>query len=352
MLQRKTLMMLIGGILACCLLVSLIALPVLVSPANEWMFKATQIDALHALGLDGAGITIGLIGTGVDSTHPEFDSETITLWVDLVNNQEQPYDDADHGTHLAALLVGKGSYTGLLSGVHLKGIAPEVDLVVIKAVSVAESEFGYGDDSRIAQAIVLCIEESVDIICLDLGLHPSKFFENGWILTKQAINQATNQGILVICPAGDDGLYDDADVAVPGTLPLVISVGSVNKQGMVSLFSSRGRQHPETLHPHKKPELVAPGEALLSARVSSSYGVMSGTTHAAVVVAGVVALLIQAYPRLPMLYEGDLLIHLIKDVLAQTGSRQEFGMALRHNDYQGYGCIQAYDAYVQLALYI
>lgn len=349
MIPRKKIILLIVLVTVCILLLSFLSLGALIPVSNAMMFDQTQIDQLHELGLSGNGVAIGLICTGIDSAHTEFDPESIQLWVDLIHNKSEPYDDADHGTHLAGLLVAQSSYPGLFSGVHLRSIAPKSSLVVVKALDVADSEFGYGSDIKIAQAIDICINEEVNIICLGFGFHPTKVLAGNWSLTRQKCEQAVEQGIIIVCPAGDDGIFDDGDVANPGILPSMLSVGSVTGQNILSSFSSKGHQYPLTKDPNKKPELVAPGQDLLSTRTYDSYGQMSGTCQAASVVTGITALLLEAYPSL-MINQSESTVTLLKEIYAKTASLQDSDGGYYHDDFYGYGIIQAYDAYEALAL--
>ena len=85
--------------------------------------------------------------------------ELILAWRDFVNNQEQPYDDQGHGTSMAGILVADG---------WMKGVAPEVELVVAKALSGN----GTGDDGIVADAIDWCVDQGSHIISLSLGGAP------------------------------------------------------------------------------------------------------------------------------------------------------------------------------------
>jgi len=327
---------------------------VIVPPANQRVYELTQLQQLHLLGLTGEGITIGLIDTGVDYNHQEFSPSSFSGWNDVIHNQAQGYDDGDHGTHIAGLLVAQGTIEGSLSGIHLQGITPQAQLLVVKAVSQADQEFGTGNDSLIAEAITYCIEHDADIILLSLGNHPENILPVPAPQTQAACLTAIQNGICVIAPAGDDGDQDDEDVAFPASIPKVLSVGAVNTFEAIASFSSQGHQYPDSEDPHKKPELVAPGVRLCSTRGQGSYGQISGTSQAAAMVTGCVALLLEAYPQLQTM-KNETRVEIMTTVLIQTAksylpsSNQN---ELTHDDHYGYGLIQAYDAYVALAQYI
>jgi serine protease AprX len=351
MVRRHKIVVFFAIIIVCFLLITFLSLALVVPLANTWIFSETQIEKLHAIGLDGTGVTIGLICTGVDVTHPEFDTSHFSSWLDLINGSQDPYDDVDHGTHLAGILAAQGSYEGLFSGVHLQGIAPRANLVVVKAVSVGESEFGQANATRVAQAIEFCIEQKVDIICLGLGPHPELLVGFSRDVLSTALEEAHDQGIIVIAPAGDDGQNDDGDAAFPSTISQVFSIGSVGSSGRVSSFSSSGYQFIDSIDPHKKPELVAPGESILSTRTYGSYGEISGTCQAVAIVTGITALLLQAYQNHNITSSDDFSI-VLKEVYATTAKKTDtMAGEYAHDDRFGYGIIQGYEAYEALALY-
>ena len=309
---------------------------------NEWALKAMQIDKLRDLGFTGDGIRIGLIDTGVDLNKGNFDKRRFVAWKDLINGKENFYDDNGHGTFIAGLLFSKRS---LLGG--MEGICSGCDVIVVKAVSST----GMTNDSLLAEAIDFCIKSKADIILLSLYKNQDNI-EIGEKSIEECI-EAMEKGIFVVAPAGDDGINDDGDVFELSGIDGVISVGSINRNLYISAFSSRGNQaevlgkHGERVDPNKKPELVAPGEGIRSI-FGGGYVQKSGTSISASLVAGSIALLLEAYPDLKEMGEDG--IALLKYVLAKTakkiGSEDLYsGEDLKHNDRYGYGLIQVYDAY-------
>ncbi|HEC80844.1 MAG TPA: hypothetical protein ENI42_00240 [Thermoplasmatales archaeon] len=321
---------------------------------NAWTLKITQVDKLQNLGLDGTGVTVGIVDTGVYVQHNEFDKTTFIVWRDYVNNAKKPYDDNGHGTHIAGILFSKGSWSGSISGYHLKGLCPGAKAVIVKAVS----ETGETKDEDIAAAIDFCVAQGADIILLSLTKNPETIPAGE--RTRQSCEDALKKGVFIVAPAGDDGETDDGEVNVLAGLPEVIAVGSIQKNGYISPFSSRGNQawmpglHPERVDPNKKPELIAPGENIISTSLNGGYLSSSGTSQAAAYVAGILALLLQAYPQYKHGNNSLENINKIKETLAETAYKTGgvdiyTGTPLTHNDRYGYGVIQAYDAYVKLS---
>jgi subtilisin family serine protease len=290
------------------------------------------------LGLDGSGVIIGIVDTGVDINHQEFDAHSFIGWGDFIKGNKEYYDDDDHGTHIAGILISKGSLLGILSGIKMEGIAPKAKLVVAKSVPRDHHLFGGANDSQVAQGIKSCIDKGANIILLSLGRSPDDV-EIGE-RTLEMISKAINKGIFVVAPAGNDGQYDDGDVCI--SIPEVICVGSISKTGFISSFSSRGHQYPDTYDPNKKPEIVAPGEEIMSTRINGAYGQLSGTSQAATYVAGILALLLEAYPQ--YINKNTNTILFFKELLAKTAKK----LVSEHDDLYGYGLIQAYEMYKEL----
>lgn len=358
MRNRRITILVVSFILLSLIFISLTILPFLITPANKWVETSLQIDKLHDLGFDGTNITIGIIDTGVDTSHQEFDATSFLSWTDYIANKTTPYDDEDHGTHLAGLLVAQGSFQGLFSGYHLQGIVPNAKLIIVKSIPQNQYLYGGGNDSTIAKGLRYCIDHDADIILLSLGMSPEKvnFTEN--TETTTMIHLAVQKGIFIIVPVGNDGQDDNGDVCLAATYNQVISVGSITKEMTHSVFSSKGHQYPATENPNKKPELVAPGEDIISTRTKGAYGTFSGTSQAATYITGVLALLLNAYPAYK--HNGSKnhnvsTIQLFKTILATTakkiGPLDTEQDQWSHNDYYGYGLIQAYDAYIELGKY-
>ncbi|MFO7677019.1 MAG: S8 family serine peptidase [Thermoplasmatota archaeon] len=357
-MQRKIIIAITLLLVLCLVLITLSILPLLITPANQWSIQETQIDKLHQLGFYGSGITIGIIDTGIDSNHHEFDQTSFLGWNDFIHHQDTYYDDEDQGTHIAGILISQGSYHGLVSGINLKGIAHKAELFIVKAIPKNHYLFGGGNDSIIADAIQFCIDNNVDIILLSLGMSPDYIDFSTNTKTTEKINQAIQQGIFIVAPAGNDQHHDDGDVCFPSTIPNVISVGAIKQTNTITSFTSKGHQYPWSINPNKKPELVAPGEKIMSTRTNGAYGQLSGTPQAAAFVCGILALLLEAYPEYKpngAKNQNQTTIQLFKEIFAITakkiGTLQNTPAPYSHNDYYGYGLIQAYEAYKELAKY-
>ena len=288
-------------------------------------------------GLDGTGVRVCIVDSGIDTTHEDLSGMNLVAWRDFVNNEEQPYDDQGHGTSMAGILVANG---------WMEGVAPKVELVVAKALSGN----GTGDDSVVADAIDWCVEQNVQIISLSLGGAPGliPFSIFGGRDSSDAADDAIDQGIVVIAAAGNDGgPDDDGDVAHPSSERLVISVGGHTEDGShwsgSSIGDNNGNLIPLILprqDPHKKPEVVAPAEGVPVINNDGTWSIVDGTSAATVYVTGAIALLLEAVPSLAANESSgsSATVIQIKQALMDTSKPQPSQDG--HDDNYGYGMLQ------------
>ncbi|MBW3584123.1 MAG: S8 family serine peptidase [Euryarchaeota archaeon] len=343
-----------GRRLAVALVVVLV--PLLVAPAlsgclsierTGWAYSVTQIDELESKGLTGKGVIVGIIDTGIDPDHPSLDHIDIVAWRDYVGNQEKPYDDSGHGTHIAGIIAARGGGGDWFSGADLEGVAPAVKLIVVKACGAEECSV-----AGVKDGIAWAAAQGADIITLSLGGRQT--FLNLGDESIQAVQNAAKQGVYVVAAAGNAG-DDHGDVESPSSARLAIAVGAVDKRLQVADFSSRGSQSSNQgtstplggvggrEDPHKKPELVAPGVDILSAWKGGQYAEASGTSQAAPFVAGTLALLLEAHPewkRSGSRNDGESSVTTMKSVLTKSAKTLE-GQRTPHDNAAGYGLLQA-----------
>lgn len=301
---------------------------------TEWAFEFTQITDMNDDGYKGEGIIVGIVDTGIDITHPDLDHINITGWVDYVNGREDPYDDQGHGTHIAGIIAAKG---------EIDGAAPEVKLVVVKAISSS----GSGSDSDVADGIDYCVEKGADVICLSLG-GMARILNIG-DSTAAACEDAIDSGVYVVAAAGNDGESDDGDVSSPAVVDGVIAVGAIDEDKKIASFSSIGDNDglfplpfDDRVDPDKKPELVAPGVDIISTHLDGGYAKSSGTSQATAFVAGCMALLLEAdshYQRDGGSGGDSDAVSDVKNALMNSAEKLS-GQDTPHDDHYGYGLIK------------
>jgi len=313
-------------------------------------------DVWEKLGVDGTGVNIAILDTGVDDEHESLNGKYIagvdcTGSTDLeFNPNDQSSYDVFHGTHVAGIAMGTGGTSGIY-----KGVAPGAGLIDVRVLN----EKGEGTTESVIRGIEWCIANkdkyNIKVMSLSLG---SDSNSNGKDAQSQAVNAAVEAGIVVVVAAGNDG--EEGYINSPGAADNAITVGAlfdhntVNREDdTVASYSNRGpRLDDGDSDPYDelKPDLTAPGTYIWSAKgsngtASNEYHQLSGTSMAAPHVAGIVALMLQANPNLT---PSD-----VKQILHETAESRGLpynpGLSDKYNTGFGWGIVDAYDA-VQRAL--
>ena len=300
-----------------------------------WEDEYRDITGINEIdGLDGTGISLCIVDSGIDTSHPDLKNINLMGWNDVINSSPNPYDDDGHGTAMAGIIVADGG---------LNGIAKNVDLYVAKAIN----SDGSGTDDGIAEAVDWCVSQDSDIISLSLGGGQGI---GGDLFTTDsleiAVENAIEQGVYVVAAAGNDGEDDDGDVSSPGSVENVICVGGVTRLGNLWSGSSEGdnngRFWPNPIlprnDPDKKPEIIAPGleVPVLMTNSDSWWGWSSGTSASTAWVSGGLALFLQENPDFQRNSNSDeTKIEEIKILLSEN-SQMKDGQS-QHDDNFGYG---------------
>jgi serine protease AprX len=277
-------------------------------------------------GYDGSGIGIALIDSGIaphdDLSGASLASQRVDGFVDFVNNLTVPYDDLGHGTHVAGIVAGNGyDSTGARAG-----IAPAARLLVLKVLDGS----GAGRISNVIAALDYIASHrtsfNIRVVNVSIGAAVTESYTSD--LLAQATKNVVDQGVVVVVAAGNNGRRSGGGsqyggIMAPGNAPWVLTVGASSHMGTVDRgddtvapFSSRG---PTAIDHLAKPDLVAPGVGIESLSVPHSqlastfsgyllngtvptafppYLSLTGTSMAAPVATGTVALMLQANPAL------------------------------------------------------
>jgi len=285
----------------------------------------------------GAGIGVALIDSGLNA-HPDLlttsllPSSRVVYRQSFVPGDSSTADAYGHGTHIAGLIAGDGiSSTGPLYSQTFKGIAPKVNIVNLRVLDANGSGTDSAVIAAISQAINLKSKYNIRVINLSLGRGVFESYKQDPLC--HAVEQAWKNGIVVVVAAGNNGRYLPTNgystVTSPGNDPYVLTVGSMKPMGtpertddLIASYSSKG---PTMLDHVVKPDVVAPGNLLVSTETSNTtlyntetsnqipyssyiygglespskfYFELSGTSMATGVVSGAVADLLQAHPTL------------------------------------------------------
>ena len=250
-------------------------------------------------GATGKGMTVALVDSGVDVTHPDL-AGRIAAQVDFspVADGGQPtstdvHDLAGHGTHVASIMAGSGA----ASAGRYRGVAPDATIVSAKV-----GDYGAAESSVIAAMEWAAGTKRASVVNLSLSFPDTP----GNDPVETAVNDLTQQyGTLFVVASGNDGINgnnpngaEDYDVGSPSSADAALSVGAVDHDDQLADFSSRG---PRLGDDAIKPEITAPGVDITGARSVDSRGTGPyttgyGTSYAAPHVAGSAILLKQKHP--------------------------------------------------------
>jgi serine protease AprX len=334
---------------------------------DAWNMPVMGVDRLHAQGINGTGVTVAVIDTGVGNGN---DSEPVRLnpanqnrvlaSYDAIANvsPSQVYDTVGHGTHVSAIIVNSDT-----SDVSRKtqGIAPWAKLVWVRAFGAD----GTGTYSNVISGLNWILANkaryNIRVLNLSFGARPQSFYWNDPI--NQAVMKLWQAGVVVVASAGNFGPTAQS-ISVPGNTPYVITVGAMTDNYTpgntaddgVASFSSAG----PTYEGFVKPDIIAPGGHMVGlmekstmslarlhpqfATVDGATFTMSGTSQAAAAVSGTVALMLQSNPTLtPDQVKCRLLAS--SDSLVKSSGRAAYSVFQ-----QGAGMINAYNAVYSTAM--
>lgn len=240
-------------------------------------------DSLYSSGLDGSGVSIAVIDTGINGYHPDLKHGIgSTSSFIAVNQSFVPGHDAidqdGHGTFIAGMLIGNGDSS---SGSTI-GMVPDSRLWDLRVLD----ENGEGDSSWAENALdwIIARPQKPSIISMSFGsttIMPS---------IESKIKQLWNDGVFIVVAAGNEG-SNSYTIDSPGNVLDVMTVGACTTDGFLLAFSSQG---PTTSTYYYKPDIVAFGEALTSLALSSGYTQGSGTSFSVPFITAGVALLEEA----------------------------------------------------------
>ncbi|WP_189153498.1 S8 family peptidase [Lentzea pudingi] len=246
--------------------------------------------AAHAAGLTGKGVTVAVLDTGVDNTHPDLADREIGER--NFSNSPDNGDHYGHGTHVASIVAG----TGAKSGGKYRGVAPDAHILDVKVLG----DNGSGQDSAIIAGMEWAVEQGAQIVNLSLGGYDTPDVDP----LEETVNRLTaDKGALFVIAAGNSGPATST-IGSPGSADAALTVGAVDHENRIAEFSSRGPTRSGGL----KPDLTAPGVGIVAALhsdgrigapVAEGYTSLDGTSMATPHVAGAAALLRQQHPELP-----------------------------------------------------
>ncbi len=277
-------------------------------------------------GITGAGVTIGIIDSGIDASSPEFAGRISAASRDIIGGRGLTNPDSDHGTNVALIAAAARDNTGIL------GIAFDATIAAFRAdtagtcateVATDPKSGCTFSDTNIAAGVNAAVAAGAKVINLSLGGSPP----NNTL--RNSIANAAANGVVVIISAGNDG--DSTDPAIDPKNPdpfaaglraagngNVIIAGSVDVNNVISKFSNKAGNEANSYLSARGERVCCVYEngtikVVTNADGSRSVYVFSGTSFSAPQIAGAAALLRQAFPNLTAVQVVDLLLRSATD---------------------------------------
>jgi serine protease AprX len=342
----------------------------------DYSSGAVNAPTAWSAGLDGTGVGIAIIDSGIYS-HPDLNGENssrsrVVYRQSFIGGKQ--FDDFGHGTHVAGIAAGNGSLSSKTGAFHTyRGIAPNANVLDLRVLDINGSSNDSVVIAAIQKAVQLKNQYNVRVINLSLGRPIYEGCAHDPLC--QAVEAAWKNGIVVVTAAGNLGRNGYATVLSPGNSPHAITVGAMKTEMTVNrnddLIASYSSKGPTYIDLTAKPDLVAPGNLVVSllapgstlaaefpgnviptsqytasnfASSAPAYFRLSGTSMATPVVSGAVALLLQREPGLSP--------DTIKARLMKTASKKFPVASTAYDPTTGQSYTDAYDMFTVGAGYL
>jgi hypothetical protein len=327
-LRRRAL----AGVLAALLTAPAVAVGT-ASAARADAVRQQELWVLNAINVAGAwqrthgsGVTVALIDSGVNGHVSDLAGSVMTgRDFSGVNTPETDANWGIHGTWMASLIAGHGHAPGGSSGIM--GVAPAAKVLSVRAVT-DQGDPGYRKyqheseprvQGHLAEAIRYATSKSVGVISMSLG------YQGASLPVRKAISAALARGIVVVASSGNSGgssraQHGNAPYSFPADYPGVLGVGAVAQTGLPAGFSSD----------NLSVQVAAPGVRVPAQGRDGQYWLVSGTSPACALTAGVAALIKSVHPTLaPAL--------VVQAITASTSNKPHSG----YDEQVGFGTLDA-----------
>ncbi len=316
-------------------------------------------------GYTGKGSVVSIIDTGIDSEHVGLDDmdddnstndSKVIAFYDAVNNPDKTngtevkaYDDQGHGSHCAGITAGTGAPT-----YEYVGVAPKAQLVGVKVLD----EGGSGSFATVMAGMQWTVDKRHDFNIRAASMSLGGFGLIEWTSSEEeSVNRMANEmvrsGVALFIAAGNSAI--SAQIGTPGSAEDVITVGALDKDTSIAVYSSQG----PTEEGRVKPNIAFVGSSVMAPEANSGDGYVgySGTSMATPGAAGLAALMYQANP--------DLSPFDIRNIMQETSTYRQCHYMLanepcaedlipknRQNNVYGHGHVEGLPALLEAANYV
>ncbi|WP_135211595.1 S8 family peptidase [Vitreimonas flagellata] len=281
---------------------------------NNWGPAGTNAQIAWQNGATGAGVIVGVIDDGIDPSHPELVGRISPLSTDIVAGRNALVTTQSHGSEISSLIAGN------YNGGQTVGVAYDATILAVRADT--SGGFAYND---LTNALDYAVANNVDVINFSLGgdfVPPQSFID--------AIERATDAGVIIVVSAGNSGLQGASAPNYPGLLALNSSVsnglimvaGGLNPDGSVNPVSNPPGSTAnwyitapgwQIIVPDHGPAGPVPGFQTCGLGPNGDLCRIQGTSYASPHVTGAVALVMDAFPGLTPQQVVDLLFNTADD---------------------------------------
>ena len=316
-------------------------------------------------GYTGEGSVVSIIDTGIDSDHVGLDDldddnstddSKVIAFYDAVNNPDKTngtevksYDDQGHGTHCAGITAGTGAPT-----YEYIGVAPQAQLVGVKVLD----EGGSGSFATVMAGMEWTVDKRHDFNIRAASMSLGGFGLIEWTAEEEeSVNRMANEmvrsGVALFIAAGNSAI--SAQIGTPGSAEDAITVGALDKDTSIAVYSSQG----PTEEGRIKPNIAFVGSSVNAPEANSGDGYVaySGTSMATPGAAGLAALMYQANP--------DLSPFDVRNIMHETATYRQCHYMLanepcaedlipknRQNNVYGHGHVEGLPALLEAANYV
>jgi subtilisin family serine protease len=278
----------LGAVTAGLLLGLVVAMPAQADGVRnqQWYLSSMDLAAVHAIS-KGSGVTVAVIDSGVDATHPDL-AGNVQTGTDTSGTR----DSDGRGTALASLVAGHGHGANNTDGIL--GVAPAAQILPI---AFAPRAGEIGDSTALAAGIDTAVSKGAKVICIGRGVAPS-------VRLREAVEGALASDVAVVAADGDvaGGVFSPWPSSIVGVLT---SIGLDRTGSVLVVAASR-----------QTTGIGVPGIDMISATSGGTYRVQTGATGVGLL-CGAVALVRAHFPA----FSADQAVNLLRSTATDKGTK-------------------------------